>query len=182
MHDRPFSHGARPGTADAVPHHEENNAPMLSIFASVFGLLLFFLLLVNLLSESALRDRLDKSAGEGTYRLNWGGGGTGFVVISFPDSLRIVETGEGIGRGKICKQDGAFPRYANRVYQRRNNQLIFVLLEGSVTVMAEARNCLMTLMPQRPVHISWIMADQELLKSVLLDDIPSYIEEQIQQP
>lgn len=168
------------GSLESLNRQEENNAPMLSIFAGIFGLLLVFLLLVNLLSEAAVRERLEDSAGEGAYRLNWGGGGKGFVVMTFPDSLRIVETGEGVGRDKICALSGSFARYARRVYQQQNNQLIFVLLEGSVSVMAEARNCLIQLMPQRAIHISWITADQELLKSVLLDDIPPYIEEQIQ--
>lgn len=168
--------------AEGVPSHEDNNAPMLSIFASVFGLLLFFLLVINLLSESALRDRLDQSAGEGTYRLNWAGGGNGFVVISFPDSLRIVENGAGVSKSKVCNPESPFVSYARRVYERRNNQLIFVLLEGSVPVMSRARNCLMEIMPRRAINISWIMADDELLKSVALDDLPPYIEEQIKEP
>jgi hypothetical protein len=161
---------------------EQNNAPMLSIFASIFGLLLVFLLLVNLLSEATIRERLERSAGEGVHHLNWSDGGKGFVVISFPESLRIIETGEGLAYGSICKPGSDFISYAEQVYQQRKDQLIFVILEGSVPVMAEARNCLAELMPNRSVNISWIMADQELLKSVLLGDIPSYIQEQIQKP
>lgn len=170
------------GFLGSLNHQEENNAPMLSIFASIFGLLLVFLLLVNMLSEAAVRERLERSAGEGIHHLNWGDGAKGFVVLTFPDSLRIIETAESLGRGRICDPRGSFARYAKRVYQQQTDQLIFVLLEGSVPVMAEARNCLMQLMPNQSIHISWIMADRELLKSVLLDDIPSYIEEQIQQP
>ena len=168
------------GASDSLSQQEQNNAPMLSIFASIFGLLMVFLLLVNMLSEAAVKERLEKSAGEGIHHLNWSDGGKGFVVISFPESLRIVETGDGVARNNICKPNSTFVRYAQRIYQRQKDQLIFVLLEGSVPVMAEARNCLAELMPNRPVHISWIMADQELLKSVLLDDIPPYIQEQIE--
>ena len=41
--------------------------------------------------------------------------------------------------------------------------------------MAEARDCLRIMWPDTVVHIGWVIADNELMKSVMLDDIPQYI-------
>lgn len=163
------------GAAHGLRRQEENNAPMLALFGGIFALLLVFLLLVNLLFEESLRERLEQAEEKGLYRIHSEHGSEGFVVITFPETLRIVETGEGVQRGRICERDSPFVRYAQRVYGANRKQLVFALLEGSVSTMAEARGCIRQLMPNRPLNIGWIMADNELLKSVSLDDIPPYI-------
>ena len=170
------------GSSRGLEEQEQNNVPMMAIFGGVFGLLLVFLLIVNVLSEASVRERLEEFSKDGAYRLNWENGGAGYVVISFPDVLRIVETGESIDRGRICTQGSRFRRYAENVYNSRRQQLVFVLIEGSVSTMSEARNCLRTMMPQRLLNIGWIMADHEFLKSVTLDDIPSHIKEYAELP
>ena len=167
----------RRGAMFALARQEENNAPMMSIFGGVFALMLVFLLLVNLISNEEVRERLEQSAEHGTYRIQRMDGGAGYAVIVFPDAVRIVETGEGASRGSICAPGSAFIKYARRIYDGQQNQIVFFLLEGSVGAMFEARECLRDLWPERRLTIGWVVADNELLKSVTLDDIPSYIRE-----
>ncbi len=155
----------------------QNNAPMMALFGGIFALLLVFFLIVNLLSEISLRERLEQAGSEGLFRINQVNGTDGYVIITLPEALRIVETNRGVSRGRICQPGGVFPDYAHTVYTERKNLLIFMILEGSISTMAEARDCLRQLLPGRRVHIGWLMADNEFLKSVALDDVPSYIEE-----
>ena len=68
-----------------------------------------------------------------------------------------------------------FREYADRVYAREQDQIVFFLLEGSIGTMFEARECLRRMWPERVLTIGWVVADQELLKSISADDIPAYI-------
>ncbi|MGI9310768.1 MAG: hypothetical protein ACR2P7_04445 [bacterium] len=165
----------RRGAPDTLARQEENNAPMMAIFGGVFALMLVFLLLVNLHSSATVRERIERASESGLYRIERMDGGAGYAVLVFSDSLRIVENGADARRGEICAADGAFVRYASRVYAQDNEQIVFFLLEGSVGAMAEARECLRGLWPQRALTIGWVIADNEFLKSVSLDEIPSYI-------
>lgn len=176
---RPRAPSAR---ASGGVFREENNAPMMAIFGGVFGLLLVFLVVVNLYSEAAQRERLERGGEDGLYRIERMDGGSGFVVLTFPGELRIVETGAGIGPETVCAPGGAFVEYARRVYQTDGDQLVFFILEGSVPTMAAARECLRRLWPERELTIGWVIADNELLKSVALNDIPDYIREHAEQP
>ncbi len=164
------------GAADSLGAQERNNAPMMAIFGGAFALLLVLLLVINMLSEASVRERLDKLGEDGQYRINWQQGGEGFVVLTFPDVLRIVESGESVTRGRICEADSPFVAYTRRVYQADRKQIVFAILEGSVSTMSEARNCIRALMPNRLLNIGWIIASNELLKSVNLNDIPPYIQ------
>lgn len=148
---------------------------MVEIFGGVFALLMVLLLLINVLTRATMEERLEVGRDEGSYKIGWGPSGSGFVVITFPGQLSIVETGEVVARGKICEPQSPFVRYAKKIYQSKKQQLIFSILEGSVSTMAEARNCMLKIMPRRALHIGWIIANNELLKSVSLDDIPAYI-------
>ena len=159
---------------------EKNNAPMIEIFGGIFALLLVLFLLINLLSQAALIERLETTSDEGLYKIGWGASGSGYVIITFPGELRIVETNEIIVRGKICQPESPFVRYAQEIYNAKKKQIIFTLLENSVGTMAEARNCMLKIMPNRLLNIGWIIANQELLKSVSLDDIPAYIKKAVQ--
>ncbi len=154
---------------------EENNTPMMAIFGGVFGLLLVFLVVVNLYSNAAQRERLERGGEDGLYRIERMDGGSGYVVISFPRELRIVETGASLAPDTVCEPGGPFTDYARRVYETKGDQLVFFILEGSVTTMAAARECLRLMWPDQVLTIGWVMADNELLKSVALNDIPGYI-------
>ncbi len=161
---------------------EENSSPMMAIFGGFFGLLLVFLVLVNIFTGEGARERLERAGENGLYRIERPDkAGSGFMVITFPESLRIVETGQNTQKGSVCSGSStAFSEYARKVYENKGDQLVFFMLEGSVPVMAEARECLRNLWPNRRVTIGWVIADNELLKSVALNDIPEYIREYVE--
>ena len=165
----------RRGPVSALAREEENNAPMMAIFGGVFALMLVFLLLVNLYSNEAVRERLERASEHGLHRIERMDGGAGYVVIAFPDAVRIVETGAGASAGTVCEPGGVFRGYAERVYARERDQIVFFLLEGSIGTMFEARECLRRMWPGRALTIGWVVADREFLKSISLDDVPSYI-------
>ena len=156
---------------------EESSAPMMAVFGGMFALMLVFLLVVNVVSQAAVRERLKEGTEEGTYRIERLDGSSGYSIIVFPQSLRIVETADGVDRGSICDAESAYRRYAERVYQQDGDQLLFFITEGSVPTMAEARNCLRSMWPDRVLDIGWVITDNEFLKSVMLDEIPEYIQE-----
>ncbi len=168
---------ARRGPLSALARQEENNAPMMAIFGGVFALMLVFLLLVNVFSSHAVRERLDRASEHGTYRIERMDGGAGYVVIVFPGAIRIVETGAGVAAGTVCEPGSAFVDYARRIYEDERDQIVFVLLQGSVGAMFEARECLRAMWPGQVLTIGWVIADDEFLKSVSLDDIPAFIRE-----
>ena len=88
-----------------------------------------------------------------------------------------METGEGVSHESVCAPNGAYLNYAEKVYLEANQQLLFFILYDAVPLMAAARNCLANTWPDRAINIGWVVADSEFLKSVILDDIPSYIED-----
>ena len=171
------TNGNERNSRSSVTQQQENSAPMMAVFGGMFALMLVFLLVINVVSEAAVRERLKDSTEEGDYRIERMDGGSGYSIIVFPGALRIVETAEGVARPEICKPNSAYRRYAERIYAQPNEQLLFFLLEGSVPTMAEARNCLRAMWPNTEVRIGWVIADNEFLKSVVLDDIPEYIQE-----
>ena len=173
---------SRRGPLSALARQEESNAPMMAIFGGVFALMLVFLLLVNLFSSNAVRERLDRASEHGLYRIERMDGGAGYVVIAFPDAVRIVETGVGVPAGTICEPGSAFVDYARHIYEDKRDQLVFFLLQGSVGAMSEARECLRGMWPDQVLTIGWVVADNELLRSVSLDDIPSYIRDYAELP
>ena len=165
----------RRGPLSALARQEESNAPMMAIFGGVFALMLVFLLLVNLFTGSAVRERLDRASEHGLHRIERMDGGAGYVVIVFPEAIRIVETGTGAPAGAVCEPGSAFVDYARRIYEQERDQLVFFLLQGSIGTMSEARECLRGMWPDQVLTIGWVVADNELLKSVSLDDVPAYI-------
>lgn len=152
---------------------------MIEIFGGIFALMLVLFLIINMLSQGALIERLEEASDEGLYRVGWGTNGTGFVVLAFPKELRIIETSETIPAGSICSPSSPFVRYARKIYQAEKQQIIFTILENSVTTMAEARNCIMQIMPNQTLAIGWIIASNELLKSVSLNDVPAFIKKAV---
>ena len=172
----------RRGPLSALARQEENNAPMMAIFGGMFALMLVFVLLVNLFSSEAVHERLERTSEHGLHRIERMDGGAGYVVIVFPGTLRIVETGAGAPAGAICAPGSAFVDYVRRVYAEDRDQIVFFILEGSIGTMFEARECLRGMWPARTLTIGWVIADDELLKSVSLDDIPAYIRDYAGEP
>ena len=172
----------RRGPLSALARQEESNAPMMAIFGGVFALMLVFLLLVNLFSGSAVRERLDRTSEHGLHRIERMDGGAGYVVIVFPDAIRIVETGTGVSAGAVCEPGSAFVDYARRIYGQERDQLVFFLLQGSIGAMSEARECLRGMWPDQVLTIGWVIADNELLKSIPLGDVPAYIRDYAEPP
>ena len=158
---------------------ESNSAPMVEIFGGLFALLLVLFLIMNLLSQAALVERIEAASDEGLYRVGWEAGGEGFVVLAFPAEVRIVETGDAAGAGRICEPDSPFVDYVRRIYRAERRQIVFAILEGGVPTMAEARNCIRAVLPGRELTIGWIVANDELLKSVSLNEIPAYVREAV---
>ena len=158
---------------------ESNSAPMVEIFGGLFALLLVLFLIMNLLSQAALVERIEAASDEGLYRVGWDAGGAGFVVLAFPAEVRIVETGEAVGAGRICAPGSPFVDYVRRIYRAERQQVVFAILEGGVPTMAEARNCIRAVLPGRELTIGWIVANDELLRSVSLNDIPAYVKEAV---
>ncbi len=169
---------ARPA-GDALP--EENHTPMMAIFGGVFGLLMVFLVVVNLYSDAAQRERLEHGGEDGLYRIERLDGGSGYVVLAFNGELRIIESGVSVHPKVVCEAGSPFVEYARRVYQNDGDQLVFFILENSIPTMAAARECLRQMWAQRTLTIGWVIADNELLKSVALNDIPSYIREYVEE-
>ena len=153
---------------------------MIEIFGGIFALMLVLFLIINILSQGSIEERLETSKDEGLYRVGWESHGAGFVVMTFSDELRILETQESVKREDICNPSSPFVKYAYKIYNSSNNQIIFTILERSVPTMAVARNCMMELFPGKVLNIGWIIANNELLKSISLDDLPPYIENTIQ--
>ena len=161
---------------------DTNGAPMVEIFGGIFALLLVLFLIMNLLSQAALVERLEAASDEGLFRVGWGPSGSGFVVLAFPSELRIVETGEAIGTEDVCAPQSPFVAYARQIYHVDQQQLIFAILEHGVVTMAKARNCLMRVLPNQTIAIGWIIANDELLKSVALNDIPAFVTKAVANP
>ena len=159
---------------------ESNNAPMVEIFGGVFALLLVLFLIINLFSQAALLERLEEASDSGLYRVGWGASGTGFVVLAFPSEIRIVETGESVANDKLCQLGDPFVAYVRKVYRSEKQQLIFAILEQGVSTMAAAHACMRKALPNRNIAIGWIIANNELLKSVSLNDIPAFIKKAVE--
>lgn len=175
------ANAARGGSLSTLARQEENNAPMLAIFGGVFALLLVFLLLVNVHTSEAVRERIDRASEHGTYRIERMDGGSGYVVIVFPGELRVVETGMNTPADEACDVGSDYRTYAERIYGEGRDQLVFFLLEGSIGTMYKARDCLRRMWPDRLLTIGWVVADDELLKSISLDNIPPYIRDYVEQ-
>ena len=87
-----------------------------------------------------------------------------------------------VSAGAICEPGSAFVDYARRVYGQERDQLVFFLLQGSIGAMSEARECLRGMWPDQVLTIGWVIADDELLKSIPLGDVPAYIRDYAEPP
>ena len=150
---------------------------MVEIFGAAFALLLIFFLFINLFAEAQLRALTESGIEESLYKIDWERGAAGYIVLAFPDRIQIIENKEISFTTDIresCSETNFF-EYAQRVYENQQTQLIFAIVEGGVTTMKEARDCLRRMWPQRRVSIGWIIANSDFLKAVRLEELPERI-------
>lgn len=158
-----------------------NDTPLIEIFGGIFALMLVLFLIISFFTQSSLVERLESASEEGLYRVGWGTNGTGFVVLAFPDEIRIIESSQTVPAVAVCQPGSPFVSYAQNIYSRPKQQIIFAILENSAPTMAKARNCIAAIMPNRTVSIGWLIANNELLKSISVNDIPPFIKKAIEQ-
>lgn len=154
------------------------NTPMVEIFGAAFALLLILFLLINLFAEAQLRAQVENSIEESVYKINWEQGASGYIVLSFPDRLQIIENKKVSNYSEIknnCKSSN-FARYATEVYNKEKTQIIFAITSGGVRTMKAARDCLMKMWPRRRISIGWIVANNDFLQAVRLQDLPPRIQ------
>ena len=160
---------------------EAGQTPMVEIFGASFAFLLILFLLINLFSEAELRMQMENANEAGSYQVNWETGSEGFVVISFADHLRIIETNTRVAIADICAPDSAFVAYGQKIYNNpEQQQIIFAITEQGTATMAKARNCLRRILPDQRLAIGWIIANNDLLRSVNLQDLPARIQRAIE--
>ncbi len=156
------------------------DAPMVEVFGGALALLIIIFILINLIVTQDIRAMLDRSTEDAKFKVSWQNGTEGLVVISYPDKLRIIETNESIPRSEICTPNNPFLRYVENIYNNsQNQQLIFAILDNGVETMAIARNCMRARWAQRVINIGWIIANQDLLSTVRLQDLPARIKKSL---
>lgn len=152
----------------------------VEVFGSTLGLLIVLFLILITYSNSDIEARLKKTNIDGAFKISWGPSSNGFVILLLPDSLRILETGKTVPIRQICNSSSPFVSYAKKTYNSLDyNQLIFVILSKATSSMRSARDCLQLIFGRRRISIGWIIANDELLKAVKIDQIPPYIKKQI---
>ena len=156
------------------------DAPMVEVFGGALALLIIVFILVNLIVTQDIRAMLDRSTEDAQFKVSWQDGGEGFIVITYPDRLRIIETNQNVAKADICKPNSPFMNYITRLYNNTKEQLIFAILDGGVDTMALARNCMLKTWPRRPISIGWIIANKDLLSTVRLEDLPARVKRSIQ--
>ncbi len=154
---------------------DNNDMPMIEIFGGLFALLLVLLVIISLLSSINLEKKMEDFDSGGEFSVGFDNNSEGFVVLSYPGGLYVPSLQQQLTLRSICQSGSAFVSFAKSIYQQKKQQLIFAIVEGGVDTMAVARQCLMKIMPQRKMTIGWIIADDELLKSLTVGDIPPHI-------
>lgn len=119
---------------------------------------------------------LEAQVDEGDYRISWPGGTSGWVILSYSDRLKVVETQATAFTGHICEADSVFVSYAQLRYLNTGDKLIFAIFEGGEPSFVEARSCLIDRFENIPLRIGFIIADREFLKSIAVNQIPLHIE------
>lgn len=165
-----------------ISRSNENSldAPLVEVFGSTLALLVIIFILVNQVVLQDIRAMLERSTEGAEYQVSWQDGSEGFVVITYPDKLHIIETNQTIAQSKICQPGSPFLNYVDKIYQdSQRKQLIFAILDKSVDTMAIARDCLRLRFLNRSISIGWIIANKNLLSTVRLQDLPAYIKRTI---
>ncbi|MFC5076295.1 hypothetical protein VTH8203_01056 [Vibrio thalassae] len=157
----------------------ENNESIASIevFGGVFAILMVLFLIINILATARLEERLDRLSNEGEFKIKWGEHGNGFVIVTYPDSVFIIETGEFEKHDNICSAKSKFIEYTRKTYSQKNSQIIFAVLDNSVGTMRKARDCIQETYKGKRVSIGWMIVDKNTMKAINLGDMPYYIEQ-----
>ena len=156
----------------------ESNESIASIevFGGVFAILMVLFLIINLLSTARLEERLDRLSDEGDFKIKWGEHGNGFVIITYPESLFIIETGKFEKYDDICSPKSEFIDYTRKVYSQKKSQIIFAVLDNSVGTMRKARDCIQETYKGKRVSIGWMIVDKSTMTAINLGDMPYYID------
>ncbi len=154
------------------------DTPLVEIFGAAFGLLLILFLLINLFAEAQLRAQIENSLEESAYKINWDQGAEGYIVLSFPDRLQIIENQKVSSYTELQNSCGNsnFADYARKVYEKQGTQIIFAIVEGGVRTMKASRDCLIRMWPSRRISIGWIIANEDFIQAVDLKDLPPRIQ------
>ncbi len=154
---------------------QNDDMPMIEIFGGLFAVLLVLFVIITLLSSYQETTRLDDSAEPGEFTVGFQGEGEGHVVISSPNGIFIPSLGKRLDKKSICAKNSAFIPFSKDIYLNQKQQIIFAIVSGGVSSMAIARDCLRQVLYKKQLTIGWIIADDELLKSMSLNQLPDYI-------
>ena len=159
------------------------DAPVVEIFGSTLALLIIILVISNIIVSKDIRAMLDRSTEGAKFNVSWQDGSQGFVIITYTNKLRIIETNQSLKANEICEDNSPFIQYVEKIYNNSSKQqLIFAITEQGVKTMAIARECLRTHYPQRRIAIGWIIANKDLLSTVRLKSLPAHIKKTIKSP
>ena len=161
---------------------QDSDTPVIEVFGAALALLIILLVLVNTIVTQDIQAMLDRSTEGAEFKVSWQDGSEGLVVLSYKDKLRILETNTEVAKADICSAGSPFLDYVENIYAAGSSQqIIFAILDMGVDTMAIARDCLRLRWQNRPISIGWIIANQDLLGSVNLQDIPARIKRTIQE-
>ena len=164
----------------SIKKHRFSNFSIIEVFGTTFALLVVLFVILNITSEAQLQQRLAKTIEEGSYKISWDNNAEGYIVIAFAKHLFIVEQAKKIPRADICAANSNFVKYARDVYSSKNKQIIFAIVEDATYSMRLGRDCLRSIFPNKRLSIAWIIANQELLKSVSVNQLPAYLKKAMQ--
>jgi hypothetical protein len=154
---------------------------LVEVFGGIFAVLLFVYFLIVTVAGGGAARALPPSNDAGEYRMSWPGNGSGWVVLVYPDRVVIPETGEATFAGALCEPVSGYVRYIRQVYVGREEAFVYALLDGGVSTMVEARDCLISMFPGQAVPVSTLVADQEFLKIVAAGEIPPHLKRVLRQ-
>jgi len=159
---------------------DQIDTPSVEVFGSALALFIIIFIMVNLIVTQDIQTMLDRSIDNAKYKISWNNQGEGYIVVAYRDKLKIIETGDTVVRNQICQPSSPFLQYIERLYNVQNQQLIFAITDGGVQTMADARNCMRQIWPNRLISIGWIIANRDLLSTVDLEQLPARIKKSIQ--
>lgn len=158
--------------------YDDVDTPTVEIFGSALALLIVVFILTNFVSSQNIVAMIDRSVEGAKYKVVYQNGSEGFVVITYPNKLRIIQTNEEVKEADICQENSPFMQYIQEIYGQKK-QLIFAMTDNSISTMAKARECLRTRFLDQNINIAWIIANKDLLSNVRLQDLPAHIKRSI---
>ncbi|KAF3981092.1 MAG: hypothetical protein HFP81_08415 [Methylococcales symbiont of Hymedesmia sp. n. MRB-2018] len=156
-----------------------SNFSIIEVFGGTFALLVVLFVILNIFSEAQIQQRLAQTIEEGEYKISWEKGNEGYIVIAFPSYMLIVQQQKKVDLANICASNSAFVNYARQIYADKKKQIVFAIVENATLTMRAGRDCMRQIFPKKPLSIAWIIANNELLKSVSIDNFPAYIKQTI---